>query len=165
MVGTAWGYGQVDLGTVERGSAEYVCQYVTKKMTAYDDIRLLPGQHPEFARMSLKPGIGHGAMWDYASALMEYNLDTMPDVPAGIRVGPAEKGMGRYLRRALRTMIGKEADTPNETLKAMEEEMRPLREAAFDASESFSTTVARASDGKRASMLSRRRIFEAKKKL
>lgn len=165
MVGTTWGKGLVDLGRVERGSAEYVCQYVTKKMTGVDDVRLKPGQHPEFARMSRMPGIGQPSLWEYASALMGENIPDLPDVPGGVRVGPAEKGMGVYLRRQLRMLMGQQQGAPEHTKMEAQERLRPLREAAFNASKSFKETIVEAHEGKRRSTLARRKIFDGRKKL
>lgn len=165
LVGAAWGNGDVDIGTVERGSAEYVCQYVTKKMTAFDDVRLRGGQHPEFARMSLRPGIGKPSLHEYASVLLEHNLDTLPDVPAGIGVGKGEKAFGRYLRRELRSLVGKEKNAPVHTLKEMDEKMREVRTKAFEASRPVKEVVVETNEGSRRAMMKRREIFEARKKL
>lgn len=57
LLRTSWGHGHIQLGTLTKESAQYIAGYVTKKMTAPDDPRL-QGRHPEFARMSLRPGIG-----------------------------------------------------------------------------------------------------------
>lgn len=61
-----WSSGFVHIGTVEEGSLQYVCGYITKKMTKPDDARL-QGRSPEFSSMSLKPGIGSG----YVPAMVE----------------------------------------------------------------------------------------------
>lgn len=124
-----WDMGNVFSGVLEPDSAQYIAGYTTKKMTAKDDERL-KGRHPEFARMSLKPGIGAGFIPDVASTLLEYNLENMEDVPRTLRHGPKEMPLGRYLRRQLRVQIGKPADTPQIVLKEMEAEMSPLFEAA-----------------------------------
>jgi len=52
-----WGFGHTLLGTLTKESAQYICGYVTKKMTSHEDPRL-GGRHPEFARMSRRPAIG-----------------------------------------------------------------------------------------------------------
>ena len=65
MVRDAWQKGEVFLGTLEPDAMGYVAGYVVKKMTREDDERL-KGKAPEFARMSLRPGIGYGMMHEHA---------------------------------------------------------------------------------------------------
>lgn len=107
-------------------SAQYVAGYVTKKMTAKDDPRLV-GRHPEFARMSLRPGIGAGMMSDVASTLMQFNLEkTQPDVPSALRHGGRTFPLGRYLRRRLRKECGLDEKAPQSSLLELEEKMRDV---------------------------------------
>lgn len=102
-------------------------------MTKADDPRL-KGRHPEFCRMSLRPGIGLDAMHDVASVLMQFDLDTREaDVPSALRHGSRTLPLGRYLRRYLRTLVGKDASAPQETLDAIKEKLQPLFEAAKSA--------------------------------
>lgn len=130
MVHRTWGVGDVDGGGVEEGSAKYLLGYVLKKMTRYDDLRL-GDRNPEFARMSLRPGIGQRAMHEIASTFMALGLDqSEADVPSALRRGPKLYPLGRYLKQQLRLMIGKEVTTPEEIKREMEEKMRPLREIA-----------------------------------
>jgi len=165
LVRDTWGKGHVYLGTLEDGSAGYICGYVTKKMTKVDDERLA-GRKPEFGRMSLRPGIGASAMWDMADALMRYELDTrLEDVPSALRHGNHERPLGRYLRGKLRTYVGKEASAPEATIKAMAEEMRPLREAAFNASRSFAEVVAEAGAQGAANQAARVKVYGSKKRM
>lgn len=139
--GETWGKGDVFLGSVTRDSASYCAEYTVKKMTRPDDIRLY-GRPPEFCTMSLRPGIGADYMWEVASTLMANALDeTLVDVPISLGSGKKKLMLGRYLRRKLRVMIGKDGDTPAEVLENMAEEMRPLREIAFNASSSFAQAV------------------------
>lgn len=63
----------VHCGTLTPESATYVAGYVTKKLTKPGDPKL-GGRHPEFARMSLRPGIGAGAMYDIGKAIQEKNF-------------------------------------------------------------------------------------------
>ena len=105
-----WGMGHVFLGLLEPESASYVAGYVTKKMTKADDERL-DGRYPEFARMSLKPGIGAHAMHEVASALLEHYPD-LPDVPTALRHGKTVKPLGRYLTRKLRAYCGRDEGAP-----------------------------------------------------
>lgn len=127
----------------------YVAGYINKKMTRASDPRL-EGRRPEFARMSLRPGLGLGMMHDLASSLMEHSLEkTLVDVPAVLAHGRTNYPLGRYLRRKLRTFIGREANAPEEALSASKERLRPLREAAFLASKPFKTAILEASEGRR----------------
>ncbi|WNK13681.1 MAG: replication initiator protein [Microvirus sp.] len=141
LYGETWGKGSILLGTVTRDSASYCAEYTVKKMTASDD-RRLHGRAPEFCTMSLRPGIGAEYMWEVASALMKNALDeVLDDVPVSLGSGRRKLPLGRYLRRKLRVMIGKDGDTPEIVLQKMAEEMRPLREAAFNASSSFAKAI------------------------
>lgn len=129
LVQRVWKRGHVLLDSVVPASAAYVCGYVAKKATRqYSDN--LGTRHPEFARMSLKPGIGYGLMHDVASAIMEHGLEESEDVPIHLRHGSKLWPLGNYLRKNLRRMIGRSEKTPESVLKKMEEELRPMREAA-----------------------------------
>lgn len=125
-----WAKGAVDVGTLSVESAQYIAGYVTKKMTRKDDLRL-NGRYPEFARMSLRPGIGADFMHDVASSLLEHNLEDLPDVPGALRHGRRILPIGRYLRRRLRTLVGKEANAPQETLDEASAEVRAVWEAEW----------------------------------
>ena len=127
----------------------YVAGYVTKKMTSIDDPRL-EGRLPEFARMSLRPGIGLGMMDDLASVLMEHKLDErMIDVPTSLQHGNKKWPLGRYLRRKLRQRIGRDEKTPFEALQQYKEEMQPLREVAWNDEKPLSEVYLESTEGKR----------------
>lgn len=116
LLGETWGMGDIVSGSVTNDSCSYCAGYTVKKMTALDDTRLF-GRHPEFARMSLRPGIGADAMFDVASELMKHGLDeSMVDVPSTLRSGPKIGPIGRYLKGKLREYVGREAGTPQEVL-------------------------------------------------
>lgn len=130
LVHSTWGKGDIDNGRLEEGSARYLVSYVLKKMTRYDDPRL-GGRMPEFARMSLKPGIGQTAVHDIADAVLRYGLDSsLPDVPSAIRRGSTIAPLGRYLTQQLRLMCGKEINCPDEVLREAAIKLLPLRQAA-----------------------------------
>lgn len=134
LVASTWPSGNIELGEFNTKTAAYVASYTVKKLTGWDDPRL-DGQHPEFARMSLKPGIGADSLWEYAHSLLHFNLDQqLDDVPNAWRSGTDLLPLGRYLRGKLREKIGKDKKAPQETINQLSEEMRPLREAAFNAS-------------------------------
>lgn len=160
-----WTYGNIDLGTLETSSAQYVAGYVTKKLTSKTDPRL-SGRHPEFSRMSLRPGIGHDAMHDVASTWLEFNLEkTEDDVPSSLRHGTRKLPLGRYLTRKLRKLVGKDEKAPDAILKKIEEELRPLRETAFDNSRSFKKEVIKDNDQRVLNMETKQKIFRQRKKL
>lgn len=99
-------------------------------MTRFDDPRL-DGRHPEFARMSLKPGIGQLAMHDIADVILRLGLEeSEADVPSALRHGKKMLPLGRYLRQQLRLMIGKEVNCPDEVLKEAAARLLPMRLAA-----------------------------------
>lgn len=160
MVGEAWGLGSVDLGILETGSAQYVAGYVTKKLTHRNDPRL-NGRHPEFARMSLRPGIGHSALWEIASELMRLDLDTsQADVPVSLRHGKRMLPLGRYLRRNLRSMIGNDPKAPQAALDEVQAQVRPLRELAKKTDGSWTALLVASTEGKAAALASRSRIYK-----
>lgn len=104
-------------------------------MTSQDDTRLR-GRHPEFARMSNRPGIGANFMHYAASAMLEFNLEqNAGDVPSHLRHGKKLLPLGRYLRRKLRTYVGLPEETPQQILQKLFEEMQPLRDLAQAASD------------------------------
>ena len=131
LVRNTWGHGNTHVGTLEPASARYLAGYIEKKMTRSDDPRL-GDRHPEFSRMSLRPGIGADMMDEVASTLLQFDIvdATQGDVPSSLRHGSRTLPLGRYLTRRLRTRVGKEANAPQETITQRAEEMRPLLEAA-----------------------------------
>lgn len=144
---SAWGFGQIMSGTLESASAAYVAGYVSKKWTQAQDCtnRCAP-----FARMSLRPGIGLGMAHDIASTLLEHKLDErMIDVPLSLQHGRNKWPLGRYLRRRLRTFIGREPNAPEETLLEAKAELQNMREAAWNSKTSVKAEVLKRSLGRR----------------
>lgn len=128
VVRETWGYGHVMVAELNVRSAQYITGYVAKKMTRPDH-KSLGGRYPEFARMSLKPGIGADAIPDVASDMMRYKLEERNDVPVALRHGSAELPLGRYLRRLLRLQVGKDEKAPKEVLEALKSGLLPVYEA------------------------------------
>lgn len=129
LIRDTWGNGSVFLGELSDASASYVAGYVLKKLTSPDDQRLM-GRHPEFARMSNRPGIGADMMHEVASTLLTFDLDeTQPDVPSALRHGRRMMALGRYLHRKLRTYVGKDPDSPEAVQAEQRAEMQRLRDA------------------------------------
>lgn len=138
LIEDVWGKGLIKNLPLEIGSARYIARYVIKKMTRFDDPRLKTNMHPEFSRMSLKPGIGHGALMQVATVISRYNLLTAEgDVPVTLRHGSTEWPLGRYLRKKLRKELGLDERSPSvlspeAAYKAFisDTAMRALQEAA-----------------------------------
>lgn len=112
-VSSAWGKGNVHVGSLTVDSAAYIVSYVCKSMTRKEDKRL-DGRHPEFARMSLKPGIGAFAVKDFKDSIAscldlgtgEYYGLPNGDVPSVFRFNGRHYPLGRYLRSKLREALG-----------------------------------------------------------
>lgn len=115
VVQSAWSHGHVHLGELNKDSAQYLAGYVTKKMTKKDDERL-HGRHPEFARMSRRPGIGVPAVSVLADGLTSAGgltiVERDGDIPTVIRTGGKLLPIGRTLRAKFREAMGMEAQEP-----------------------------------------------------
>lgn len=109
LIHRAWKKGLTRTDEFNETTAAYVAGYTVKKMTSHDDPRL-NGRYPEFARMSLKPGIGAGAMAILADQLhSDAALDDIVrtgDVPRYLQIGRRSIPIGRYLRQKLREEMG-----------------------------------------------------------
>lgn len=137
-------------------------------MTHRLDVRLA-GREPEFMRCSTKPhGIGAGMMPHVAQTLIDLDLDLpgrMEDAPSALRHGKRLLPLGSYLHRKLRKQMGFDEKTPQSVIEKQQEEMRPLREAAFDNSRSLKEEVIDHEKGSVASMLKKAEIYKQRKKL
>jgi len=128
VVSRSWEYGRVHVGTLTPHSAGYIAGYVTKKMTGVDDDRL-KGRNPEFARMSLRPGIGADATWELADVHLQWCEDA-PDVVTALRHGGRILPLGRYLTQRLRAQTGRPINAPEATLAKLEAEVLDVRMAS-----------------------------------
>lgn len=144
-VRNTWLHGNVHVGELTIESAQYIAKYVTKSLTVPDNdknrkfreekCQLLENKHPEFARMSLRPGIGADAMSVVAAAVSGLPLATLNDwdgdVPSVLMHGKKKLPLGRYLRRKLREKLGRSPDAPESALQKYGTEMRVMFEDAF----------------------------------
>jgi len=131
QIDAAWGNGFSFTGELTHDSAQYVAGYVTKKMTARDDPRL-NGRHPEFARMSLRPGIGAAAVSDLADVLTSGPgcdaLADVGDVPHALLLERKSFPLGKYIRGKLREKLNfPDKKTPREALDRWKADMQELR--------------------------------------
>lgn len=106
LVQKCWRQGFSYTAEFNETTAQYVAGYVVKKMTSKQDVRL-KGLHPEFARMSLKPGIGAPAANILSNSLTGIVIDQIGDVPHKLTMGKSKSiPLGRYLRAKLRELQG-----------------------------------------------------------
>lgn len=122
----AWPFGLVHVASITSELCRYICGYVTKKMNQADDKRL-EGRHPEFCRMSLKPGIGARAAVEIARHV---NSDAgsrafaeSGDVPRQVRWERKKWPLGRYLRAKIRDEAGYALDAYDKTRRARHESL------------------------------------------
>ncbi|QXP44188.1 MAG: replication initiator protein [Arizlama microvirus] len=163
LIQSQWSYGHVKGGRAEDKSLQYCAGYVVKKIT-----KNYPGleKHHEFARMSLRPGIGVPALPELASIIMQFNLDKETgDVPSAVRIGKKILPLGRTLRQKLRQQVGLAPTAPSATLDAIHCELSPVREAAFNASSSLKGTIIDLYKGTVQSIESRARIYKKRTSL
>lgn len=103
-------------------------------------------------------------MHDVASALMEHDLDEkMLDVPLSLQHGTTKLPLGRFLRRKLRTYIGRDEKQPS-GLPATEDDIKlqTLRQIAFNNSTPFKEEILKASEGRRIQIEAKHRRFSKK---
>lgn len=109
IVEKCWKEGFIKMGTAEGKSFSYVAGYVVKKMTNPKD-RRLEGRKPEFALMSLKPGIGHGIVprmvQAYNSIQGQAALDKAGWISERLRIDQKKYHYGRYIKNKILETLG-----------------------------------------------------------
>lgn len=135
VIDRSWPYGFTYTGELTAASAQYVAGYVCNKMFNPNNPHhefLLSGRHPEFSRMSLKPGIGYGAIPYLQDALTTeagcQALGEIGDVPHALTHGRKSQPLGSYLRSKLRIKMGVSEDgkIPKESLDNYKKTLREL---------------------------------------
>lgn len=116
-------------------------------------------------------GIGYGAMFDVASTFLEFNLEKRSaDVPSALQNGKSTfRPLGKYLRKHLRIMIGRDAKIPEEVLAEYEAEVRAMYKDIWNSSkeargfktvkEAFRLALIQKNEGAVASLLVRSKIY------
>lgn len=92
------------LGSVTPQSIAYVVSYVMKQTNPLE-IAELKGRFPPFARMSLRPAIGVGAVKAILAAYVPQKA-LLSDVPSVIRLAGKKMPLGHFLRKKLRILLG-----------------------------------------------------------
>lgn len=128
-VHSVWGKGRIDVAELNKDLSRYITGYVTKKWTKEDSWteKKLRGRHPEFVRMSLKPGIGAIAIKKLVTGTVQSRMGTyvksLQDAPAVLRLNTSLRPLGKYLRRKFREALGRGPDTPEPILAAYYSEL------------------------------------------
>lgn len=120
LIQRAWDKGFITAYPLEEHSAAYIAGYVLKKMTTFTNPEL-EGKHREFARMSLKPGIGAlecAQMGKNLKGAFE-NGHVALDVPGEVRQAGRKMPMGRYLQGKLREQVGWDKNMPQDAKNAL----------------------------------------------
>lgn len=107
-------FGGVHVGELNKDSAQYLVKYVCKSVL---DRQKFAGLHPEFARMSLRPGIGGVAIASIVENLVRAHggsiePEDIGDVPSVVRIGKKAYPIGSHLRRKLRSALGWDEGSP-----------------------------------------------------
>lgn len=163
-----WGYGSTFTGDLTYDSAQYIAGYVTKKLTSKADPRL-NGRYPEFARMSLRPGIGALSIPAFAEPLTTSygasELARLGDVPTSFREGGQSRPLGRYLRSKLRNELGiDEITIKDKTHELQQNEMLSLLESSGSTT-AFITAKEKIDLAKRLQIVAKHKIYSGKNKL
>lgn len=129
IIAKTWKKGFIWNDEVNENTIQYTAQYTVKKLTNKNDkkvIEWLKDRHPEFARMSNRPGIGADSMDKMVEILeSEHGVKLLEqgDVPSVLKHGKKSYPIGRYLKRKIREKMGwKETGCPKEILQVMREE-------------------------------------------
>lgn len=103
----AWDKGFVYVGEFNEASAQYVSRYVVKHLSDRKSGAAALFPVPEFATMSLKPGLGAGAMEIVAATLIQTVQSwESGDVVHALKIGRRKIPLGRYLLSTLRNRVG-----------------------------------------------------------
>lgn len=108
-----WPFGFIQVGTAEPHSMSYTASYVIKKMTNPKDNRL-EGRTPEFATMSLKPGLGAGVvermLKQYKGPNGQAAFDKLGWIAEQFRQEGHLYPLGRYLKEKVLSGLGLEKE-------------------------------------------------------
>jgi hypothetical protein len=145
LVQNKWQYGftKTEAPISGKNIANYVCGYVTKKITNANNEQvqqILEGRHPEFSRMSNRQGIGYGALEAISEALKTpVGLEQLAldgDVPNQIAIGDKLAPLGGYLREKLREKIYTKEEIQEIKEKNLQKLQKEAQEEAWEDYES-----------------------------
>lgn len=136
LISDVWSKGHIFSGDLTLASAAYIADYLNKNLTHDSGYRQqgytgltneqkLRGRHPEFARMSNRPGIGAWATDGIAEKLKFYNSLGSIDIPKYLIHANRRLPLGRYLTDKLHEKMGKTFE-PDERLATYERSLFSL---------------------------------------
>jgi hypothetical protein len=102
VVEDSWKHGFVHVGEINKHSARYMTNYVTKFMN-FKKSEKLQGRTPEFSRMSTRPGIGAPALVSIAERLLEKGYPK-ERIISELHYGNHKLPLGNYLKENLHKM-------------------------------------------------------------
>lgn len=109
QIARAWPFGRVHVAECNRHTIQYVAGYVTKKFVKKEDDRV-----QEFARMSLRPGIGFGAVERLVALISDEKYKHLFQgnsiIPDGLRHGLTFLPFDRYIKGKLCQALEYDAD-------------------------------------------------------
>lgn len=128
----AWSDGGVPKGFVDTAElnserAAYIAGYVCKKVTSFTN-PALEGKQREFARMSLRPGIGALECENIGKKLKGAfeNGYCALDVPGELRQVGKKMPLGRYVRGELRKAVGWDKTMPQEAKNKLRDDLESV---------------------------------------
>lgn len=131
-----WQKGNIFAGDLTLESASYIAEYVNKKLTTASDYRQdgyygltnaqkLRGRHPEFPRMSTRPGIAAWAADSAASQLAFYKKLGDIEIPHAFNHAGKSLPLGRYLSDRIHAKMGYQFEE-GERIRAYAQSLRSL---------------------------------------
>ena len=160
LIERCWGKGRVSVDDLTVQSAAYICGYVVKKLNKEtDEISV-----PEFAAMSLKPGIGAHSVGAIVDAISTCEIN----VPTQLRHADKCFPLGRYMRTKIREAIDyEETDDKEEVFRRTAEMYAVYQNYALDEESPLSMQAfyAYKDDAKRDQLERRQRFYGKRGKI
>lgn len=147
-----WRKGRIESGPLNSDTADYIGGYTCKKLTTAKDIArivqktgnlAIKSLRPEFARMSLRPGIGALVVPDVALSIKKALPSGSFVIPSVLKHGKKARPLGRYLKRLICEKLGFDPKAESEkNISSFEFEMRELYEKVLSNPENCSLSLA-----------------------
>lgn len=178
LIHSAWGKGNILLGTFSSDSAQYVAGYVMKKMTSDKcnckapdilghkpkcNFYVLKGRRPEFSLGSRRPGIGAGVEDLVFDALQRHYHGDKDELPSVLIINGKKMPLGRYIKDRLYKKFGVEFQN-GEKIKEYEKALRDMLLHQEDVAEDVRIAAASGSISTALSLLNSQRVLNLESK-